>query len=368
MKNIILLFAAGFALLSADCSNSSQPSISGQIEKAGGMKVFLDKVKLNNQTMVLAQTDADSDGGFEFTFEEPLEAGIYRLRVGAQKAMLVLDGSEKNIRVEGPVAQLEKYEFTVEGSKSSQEFVTTMQDLVNRRMDTEKLMAFFDNANNPLSAMQVAMMSMGNVPDYYEKHKAISDRLSMTYPSSSYSQDYAQHVKKLEQAYARKMARERIKVGMEAPDITMESPDGKTYSLSDLRGQVVLLDFWASWCGPCRRANPHVVEVYDKYKNEGFTVYSVSLDGLDSRNRARMPNEEVLQKNLENSKRRWLQAIEKDNLKWDYHVSELAKWDTQAARTYGVTGIPKTFLIDRDGKIAAVNPRFNLEQELVRIL
>jgi len=155
---------------------------------------------------------------------------------------------------------------------------------------------------------------------------------------------------------------------MPAPNISLKSPDGKTYSLADLKGKVVLLDFWASWCGPCRKSNPHVVEVYNKYKEKGFTVFSVSLDGIDTRSKARYPDEAQFQAGLEQSKKNWIAAIEKDQLTWPYHVSELTKWDTQAAREYGVSGIPKTFLIDRQGKIAAVNPRTTLEEELLKVL
>ena len=110
------------------------------------------------------------------------------------------------------------------------------------------------------------------------------------------------------------------------------------------------------------------MEVYHKYKDKGFTVFSVSLDGIDSRSKARYPSEEQFQQGLNQSKQNWITAIEKDQLVWPYHVSELTKWDTQAARQYGVTGIPKTFLIGRDGKIAAVNPRFTLEEELLKVL
>jgi len=125
----------------------------------------------------------------------------------------------------------------------------------------------------------------------------------------------------------------KLMVGAEAPEITQATPNGKTSSLSDLRGKVVLLDFWASWCGPCRRDNPKVVKIYNKYKNQGFEVFGVSLDG---------------------NKDRWLKAIEKDQLTWT-HVSDLKKWKSAAAQLYGVKSIPQTFLLDKEGKILAKN-------------
>ena len=156
--------------------------------------------------------------------------------------------------------------------------------------------------------------------------------------------------------------------GQIAADIALPTAKGDTIHLSSLRGKVVLLDFWASWCGPCRKSNPHVVEIYNKYKDKGFTVFSVSLDGIDARSKERYPDDAQFQAGLEQSKKNWMAAIEKDQLTWPYHVSELSKWDTKAAREYGVSGIPKTFLIDRQGKIAAVNPRTTLEEELLKIL
>jgi peroxiredoxin len=133
-----------------------------------------------------------------------------------------------------------------------------------------------------------------------------------------------------------------------APDIKMSNPDGKMMSLSSLKGQVVLLDFWASWCGPCRVENPNVVRAYQKYKDKGFTVFSVSLD---------------------NDKAKWIKAIEVDKLEWDYHVSDLKGWQSSVARLYGVSGIPSTFLLDKNGKIIAQNLRgAALEQQLELLL
>lgn len=131
-------------------------------------------------------------------------------------------------------------------------------------------------------------------------------------------------------------------VGDEAPEIVMPNTKGKEMKLSDLRGSYVLIDFWASWCGPCRRENPNVVRAYQKYKKakfkdgDGFEIFSVSLD-------SDIP--------------RWEAAIKKDGLNWKHHVSDLKKWDNEAAAMYGVSSIPMSFLVDPNGIIVAKNLR-----------
>ena len=125
-------------------------------------------------------------------------------------------------------------------------------------------------------------------------------------------------------------------IGSMAPDLAFPNPDGKIIKLSDLRGKVVLLDFWASWCRPCRMENPNVVKAYHQYKDKGFDVYSVSLD---------------------RTKEAWLKGIQDDGLVWPSHVSDLKYWSSEAAAVYGVTSIPSTFLIGKDGRIVAKNLR-----------
>ncbi|QHT66591.1 TlpA family protein disulfide reductase [Rhodocytophaga rosea] len=125
-------------------------------------------------------------------------------------------------------------------------------------------------------------------------------------------------------------------VGKKAPDIELTDINGKTIKLSSLKGKVVLIDFWASWCGPCRKENPYTVEIYNAYKDKGFTVFSVSID---------------------QSKDKWIKAVEKDELVWPYHVIDPKGWYGKAATTYKVEAIPATFLVDKDGTIVATDLR-----------
>jgi peroxiredoxin len=136
-------------------------------------------------------------------------------------------------------------------------------------------------------------------------------------------------------------------IGTMAPDITMPDVNGTNFSLSSLKGKYVLVDFWASWCGPCRAENPNLVAAYNKYKNKNFTILGVSLD---------------------KTKEAWLKGIQDDGLTWS-QISDLKFWDSEAVGLYGFNGIPYNVLLDPTGKIIADNLRGSaLETKLAEVL
>ena len=134
--------------------------------------------------------------------------------------------------------------------------------------------------------------------------------------------------------------------GAIAPEISLKTPEGEILALSSLRGKVVLIDFWASWCGPCRKENPNVKKIYEKYKDQGFEIYAVSLD---------------------NNEAQWKGAIAKDGLAWK-HVSELLGWKGAVSRAYGVGSIPQTFLLDKEGRIVKTGFRSHELESLIQPL
>lgn len=138
-----------------------------------------------------------------------------------------------------------------------------------------------------------------------------------------------------------------LPVGSMAPEIRQNTPEGGTFALSELRGKVVLIDFWASWCRPCRMENPNVKRVYEKYHSKGFEILGVSLDRAQDA---------------------WIMAIQQDELPWK-HVSDLGFWNNAAAQEYGVSSIPFTVLVDREGKIIDKGLRGDqLEGKLAELL
>lgn len=364
MKHILtLLFAFAFTAIYAGINIR----VSGMIFNAQTKSVEL--VRANGtEIKVFFKANLDKEGNFEIKGEVP-KMDYYQLKVGSELIQLILR-DQSDIKIYGDGKKLRSfvnivdseessnfhaYYQTFENWKRSSDSATALikaqpenAETINRDMSAKfqrfqgETKAFIArNSNSPaLFAAIPAIDANSDFPSY----EAVSNQLFTCFGQSD---DIARLKTEYEKAKLDRMANDKFAPGKEAPDFTEKMPDGKDLSLSDLRGNVVLLDFWASWCGPCRRANPHVVQLYEKYKDKGFTVMSVSLD---------------------KDRERWLEAIQKDNLSWPNHVSDLQYWSSKAAQLYGVKGIPFTMLIDAEGKIIRKNPNTQeLDAELIRI-
>ena len=225
-------------------------------------------------------------------------------------------------------------QMTIENVKGSADMEVYRQysALATAAMSDPQLQASMPDSMKALLSSHPDVLMSAFLVTYFEQvfdpyaglYKQIRDALKDKYPNH----DFVRHLDD--------KLRGAVFAGMEAPDIKLKDRDGNLRRLSDLRGHVVLIDFWASWCGPCRRENPNVVRIYKKYKDMGFEIFSVSLD---------------------NNRDKWLQAIETDGLEWENHVSDLRGWSSAGGRLYGVTSIPATVLVDKDGTILARNLR-----------
>jgi len=336
MRSIIAFIFTTFLL--ASCGSSDQAGVSGTISGAEGADLYMDKFMYKSPMVTLAKIPIDGSGNFSHTFEENLESGIYRLRVGRNQFLTVLDSNQANLSLKGDISDFKDYSIEVQGSSIAKEATEWMNKVSTGEWDLSSLKGKLAEDNHPLLEMLVAAEAANQTKNrealevLEEAHKQMKKDI----PNSRYTKDMGVVSATLNQQIKQAEAKAKTTIGAYPPKIAQKDPEGNIRTLDDLKGKVVLLDFWASWCKPCRRANPMVVELYKKYNNQGFEVFNISLD---------------------KSKERWVKAIEQDGLVWPHHVSDLRGWAAQPAKDYGVRSIPKTFLLDRDGKIAAKNIR-----------
>ncbi len=355
------------ALVTA-CSSIKGTQISAVVKGAENMTAYLDEAALTTQSNSLVTQTIGADGSFKMSLPDGIKAGVYRLRIGEQIMDIIVDGTEKDIKIDANLTDFNEFNYKITGSPLSEEYLKTVKSYIAQQMDVPALTEYTSKTADPLVAFQIAARLFTFRPEFSSLHKEVADRLIAKYPKVAIGGQYKDIIAQLDQQAKMEEASANIKVGQMAPDISLPDPKGKVRKLSDLKGKVVLIDFWASWCGPCRKANPHVVEVYHKYKQKGFDVFSVSLDGLDSRTAQRFSDPKDLKQQMDASKDRWLAAIDQDQLAWPSHVSDLKKWESEPAGIYGVRSIPQTFLVDKEGKIAVINPRNDLEEQILKFL
>lgn len=372
MKLVSLYFViTGSALSMISCFNSgTKGTISGKIDGAAGKSVYLESF-INNRSVLTDSTVAGSDGSFAIVPSQPLEMNFYRVVVGNEKYVMLITDSTECPKITGELATLDET-YKVDGSLNSE----TLRDLEMKckpfnKKERESRMQFkkpgiSDEERDMLSQQLVEtkkqrsetiktwLETNSSTPAALLAIQQLDPRTDMPLFTKVFAElegsfGHSVIYKGMKQQVQMLMAKDKqaggdpatasaspIAVGKPAPEIALSDPTGKVRKLSDLRGKTVLIDFWASWCGPCRRENPNVVKAYDAYNKDGFEVFSVSLD------KAKEP---------------WMQAIAADGLKWSNHVSDLKWWQSVAAEAYGVRSIPFTVLVDKEGNILGHNLR-----------
>ena len=224
---------------------------------------------------------------------------------------------------------------------------------MNQIKETEAEMKTFIHTSITNSTSSPIVFSMLNYIDFENDFpfiESVTTTIKQQQPNYKYTANLVTMVTQYKSYMAQKLVKEKgdpAAIGKAAPEFALPDTKGNMVRLSSFKGKYVLLDFWASWCGPCRQESPTVVNAYNKYKGKKFDILSVSLD---------------------DNKDKWLHAIEKDGLLWK-HVSDLKAWESSVVRLYQVEGIPATFLLDPNGVVIARDLRGDqLEQTLEELL
>jgi peroxiredoxin len=362
------------------CSQKNKEArytISGTIQNAGKQQLILQEIKIEENTTVTLDTITLEDAGkFSFSFLAK-EEGLYRIAIENEYERgfeILVINDEKEIQVNADPNNYESY--SIKGSKSSEALNNFLKGY---RMKDDSFFETVDklqqlqksNGNaatiNQLQKEQVSKindinnyiiksLSENSNPILLQFILGTSIRSMETSQILAYAKAAAEKTKsellarfvvKLTNQIQTNVKATSVTIGQPAPEIAMADPSGKIITLSSLKGQYVLVDFWASWCGPCRAENPNVVSAFEKYKNKKFTVLGVSLD---------------------DDKAAWQAAISADKLNWQ-HISDLKKWESTVISTYHFEGIPYNVLIDTNGIVIAKELRGQaLQDTLANIL
>ncbi len=368
MKSIVfLIFSCSVIFLS--CSKSKDNAvfvIEGKVENPEENFIYIQETTDNK----IVKIDSVKPQGKSFQFKiASKENTFYQINFfGKQYGLFVAGpGDELKIEAEGnrangnykvtgnndndilmiADAKVKTYQESVAALRSQFEQKASIGDTVGQgiifsqfeqltNLHIKNCKKLIDSAGTSIVSISLATNFL-NVNEHFDYMDSLAQKMTKALPNSKYTIKFAEIINK----------KKNIEIGKHAPDFELASSDGQFIKLSSLKGKIVVLDFWASWCGPCRAENPNVVKMYSKYKPKGLEILGVSLD---------------------NDKIDWMEAIKKDRLSW-LHVSDLKGWESDVARLYQVEGIPATFILDKEGKIVAKNLRgAELEAKVAALL
>ncbi len=343
--------------------------ISGKLSNIKGGTIYLEE--LTPVAVTLTDSIPIDDEGSFILIKKLDGSKFYRLRIGTNDFITLVLDSSQNIHITANARDLART-YSVSGSPSSELLKTFNHYILQTDSKIDSLENEFSKAQTkgtiridslskairpvyntiqkekeafvkrfideyPNSIVTLAAINYLNPDVDFRYFHKVDSSLAKNSPHSLYTEDF----------HKRYEALSKLATGNMAPDILLSNPEGEQVALSSLKGKYVLVDFWASWCGPCRQESPNLVKIYKKFHPRGFEIYSVSLD---------------------KEANAWVKAIKDDQLNW-IHVSDLKFWDSAAAKSYNVQSIPFTILIDKEGKIIAKALRGKeLEDKLMEVL
>ncbi len=384
MKRYLVLLTASALLYS--CSNDTGKgkfTLNGELKGTAGQKVFLEELYFTNKAAEVLDTGIITNGKFSVSAIAK-EEGLYRIRVDNSETGYFFINDGEQISFKGDLARPDLSGFSFSGTanaslKKTMEHIDSVSKLMSAKGQllnalmksgatsgdsivmvlqgeykalsenfTGYCFSFADTCKSPVVSLFITTMApvdpnkflqpLAVLTNRFPKHKGIEEFLNFLKGRIA-GQNTAQSAPSSSQAGPA--------IGSIAPDITMNDVNDKPFSLSQLKGKYVLIDFWASWCGPCRDENPNIVSAYNQFKDKNFTILGVSLD---------------------KNKASWIEAIKEDNLAWQ-QISDLKYWSSAAVPLYGLDAIPSNVLVDPQGKIIATNLRgSSLQKKLSEVI